>query len=45
MKAIDAYQKHLQFVGRNEKLLLGCAQMTKSCGGWTNCCANVYSDV
>ncbi len=38
-------QKHLQFVGRNEKLLLWCAQMTKCCGGWTKCCANVNSDV
>jgi len=38
-------QKHLQFVGRNEKLLLWCAQMAKCCGGWTNCCANVNSDV
>jgi len=28
-------QKHLQFVGRNEKLLLSCAQMTKCCEGWT----------
>ncbi len=38
-------QKHLQFVGRNEKLLLWCAQMTKCCGGWTKCCANVNSGV
>jgi hypothetical protein len=45
MKAIDAWTKHLEFVRRNEKLLLWCAQMTKCCGGWTNCCANLNSDV
>lgn len=37
-------QKHLQFVGRNEKLLLWCAQMTKCCGGWTNSYENFTCD-
>lgn len=43
-ESIDACTKTLSIFGRNEKLLLWCAQITKSCGGWTNSYGNLNSD-
>ncbi len=37
--------KQSQFVQKNEKLLLWCAQVTRWCGGWTSSFENVISDL
>ena len=45
MKAIDACPSTFEICWKEWETELWCAQMTKCCVGWTNCCANVNSDV